>query len=101
MAGVYSLIAIALILIIAWDGLRHGSRTAWYAILGTLIIGGGSELLAGRFLYQHGSPIYRLFGVTELQGFGWAFLYLYIISWIGALIVSFRSIFERNNNGIA
>ncbi len=101
MAGVYSLIALALILFIAWDGLQQGRRTAWYALLGALIIGGGSELLAGRFLYQHGSPIWLLFGVREPIGFGWDALYLYIVSWTAALVVSFRPIFGRSSTEAA
>lgn len=57
MAAIYSLIALGLILFIAWTGLLHGRRSAWYAILVVFIVGGGSELLAGRFIFQHGSPI--------------------------------------------
>lgn len=101
MAGIYSLLALALILFIAWEGLLRGRRTAWYAILGALIIGGGSELLVGRFLYQHGSPIFALFGVEDPIGSGWDALYLYPISWAGALVVSFHSIFRSSNNGAA
>lgn len=93
MAGIYTLIALALILFNAWDGLLHGRRTAWYLMLGVFIIGAGAELLAGRFLYQHGAPIYAPFGISSPQGFGWGFLYLYLVAWPGALIVSFGPIF--------
>ena len=96
MAAIYSLIALALILFIAWTGLLHGRRTAWYAILGVLIVGGGAELLAGRFIYQHGSPIYAPFGISRPIGFGWKFLYLYLITWPCALAVSFRPIFGKS-----
>lgn len=101
MAGIYSLLALALILFIAWEGLLRGHRTAWYAILGALIMGGGSELLAGRFVYQHGSPIFAVFGVQDPIGSGWDALYLYPISWASALVVSFRPIFGRSNHGAA
>jgi hypothetical protein len=96
MAAVYSLIALALILFIAWEGLLRGRRTAWYVILGVLIVGGGLELMAGRFIYQHGSPIYAPFGISII-GFGWEYLYLYLIAWTGALVVSFRPIFGKSN----
>jgi hypothetical protein len=49
MAAVYSLIALALILFIAWTGLLHGRRTAWYAILGVFIVGGGWNSWQGAF----------------------------------------------------
>ena len=95
MAAIYTLIAMALILFIAWDGLLHGRRSAWYAIIGVLLVGGGAELLAGAFIFQHGSPIYALFGIP-IRGFGWQFLYLYLITWPCALAVSFRPIFRKN-----
>jgi len=98
MAGVYTLIAMALILFIAWEGLLHGRRTAWYALLGVLLLGGGAELLAGAFIFQMGFPIYALFGIP-VKGFGWQFLYLYLIAWPCALAVSFRPIFGKSEEG--
>ena len=95
MAAIYTLIAMALILYIAWDGLLSGRRSAWYALLGVLLVGGGAELLAGAFIFQHGSPIYVPFGI-QIRGFGWQFLYLYLIAWPCALTVSFRPIFRKS-----
>ena len=95
MAAIYTLIAVALILFIAWTGLLHGHRSAWFAILGVFLLGGAAELLAGAFIFQHGSPIYAAFGIP-IRGFGWEFLYLYLIAWPAALIVSFRPIFGRS-----
>jgi len=97
MAAIYTLIAMALVLFIAWTGLRHGSRSSWYAILGVLLVGGGAELLAGAFIFQHGSPIYKPFGIS-IQGFGWQSLYLYLLAWPCALAVSFRPIFGKIND---
>lgn len=96
MAGVYTLIAMALILFIAWDGLLRGRRSAWWALLGVLLLGGGADLLAGAFIFQMGFPIYALFGIP-VRGFGWEFLYLYLIAWPCALVVSFRPIFKKSN----
>jgi len=95
MAAIYTLIAMALILFIAWTGLRSGQRSACYAILGVLLVGGGAELLAGAFIFQHGAPIYTLFGIP-IKGFGWQGLYLYLIAWPCALTVSFRPIFGKS-----
>jgi hypothetical protein len=95
MAAIYALIALGLILFIAWDGLLHSRRTAWYALLGVLLLGGGAELLAGAFIFQMGFPIYALFGIP-VRGFGWQFLYLYLIAWPCALAVSFRPIFGKS-----
>jgi len=92
MAGIYTLIAMALILFIAWEGLLRGRRSAWFALLGVLLLGGGAELAAGAFIFQHGSPIYAPFEIP-IKGFGWQFLYLYLIAWPCALVISFRPIF--------
>ncbi|MGD8404913.1 MAG: hypothetical protein PVJ21_14730, partial [Anaerolineales bacterium] len=97
MAAIYTLIALALILFIAWDGFLHGRRSAWFAILGVLLVGGGAELLAGAFIFQMGAPFYALFGIP-VKGFGWASLYLYLIAWPCALAVSFRSIFGKSKD---
>jgi len=96
MAAIYSLLTLVLILFIAWTGLVNGRRSAWYAILGVLIVGGGIELLAERFIYMHGNPIYALFGVP-IRGFGWLFLNMFLITWPLALAVSFRPIFGHSN----
>ena len=96
MAAIYTLIAMALILFIAWTGLLRGRRSAWYALLGVLLVGGGAQLLAGAFIFQHGFPIYALFGIP-IRGFGWQGVYQYLIAWPGALAVSFRPIFGKNN----
>jgi hypothetical protein len=37
MAAIYTLIAMALILFIAWTGLLHGRRSAWYVLLGVFL----------------------------------------------------------------
>jgi hypothetical protein len=95
MAAIYTLIAMVLILFIAWTGLLHGRRSAWYVILGVLLVGGGAELLAGACIFQHGSPIYALFDIP-ISGFGWEY-YEYLITWPSALVVSFRPIFGKSN----
>lgn len=94
MAGIYTLVAMALVLYIAWDGLLHGRRSAWWMLLVVLLVGGGAELLVGALIFQHGSPIYTPFGIP-IRGFGWQFLYLYLIAWPCALAISFRPIFKK------
>lgn len=44
-----------------------------------------------------GSPIYAPFGIFSPSGFGWEYLYLYLIAWPSALVVSFRPIFGKSN----
>jgi len=97
MAAIYALIAMALILFIAWDGLLHRRRSAWYALLGVLLVGGGAELLAGAFIFQMGAPFYALFGIP-VRGFGWEFLYLYLVAWPCALAMSFHPIFRKSED---
>ena len=79
MAAIYTLIAMALILFIAWDGLFHSRRSAWYTLLRVLLAGGGAELVAGAFIFRMGAPFYALFGIP-VRGFGWEFLYLYLLA---------------------
>lgn len=94
MAGVYSLLCLALLVLFAWEGLSRQSKTTWYAILATLLIGGGADLISGATLYQHGFPVYTTFGINEVNGFGWQFLYVYLVSWIAALAISYRPVFH-------
>ena len=98
MAGIYSIIGLTLLVYIAWTHLRAGKKSAWLALLVILLIGGGFDLYLGAIEYQHGSPIYRLIGLEESAGFGWQFLYAYIVSWAGALVVSFDRIFSGQSN---
>ena len=96
MAGIYAIIGLGLLV---WTGrtfLRAGSKHAWYMLLGALLIGGGLDLVLGGSLYQHGSPLYALLDIQEREGFGWQFLYLYIVAWASALVISYRPIFAAD-----
>jgi len=95
LAGVYSILGLALLVAVTWQGLSRHNRLAWYAILAALVLGGGADLVLGALLYQHGSPLYAPFGIREVQGFGWQLLYVYPVSWIAALVVSYRSVFPK------
>ena len=93
MAAIYTLSAMAFILFITWTGLLHGRRSAWYAILGVFLVGGGAEPLAGRSIFQHGSPSMLPSGIP-IRGSSWEY-YIYLISWPSALAVSYRLIFAK------
>lgn len=94
MAGIYTLIGLGLLSVIARTLLREGRRSGWFSILFALLVGGISELFIGGLWFQHGSPLYSLFGVQPV-GFGWQFLYMYLVAWIAALTISYRPIFKR------
>jgi hypothetical protein len=94
MAGIYTLIALVLLGIIARTLLREGRRAGWYAVLFALIFGGGAEVAFGGLWFQHGSPLYALFG-HQPTGFGWEFLYTYFVAWIVALVIAYRPIFAK------
>src|SRR5262249_7397675 len=94
MAGVYALVGLVLLCVIARTSLREGRRAGWYAILFALIAGGASDLTAGALLYGHGSPLYRLLG-GQVLGFGWEFLYVYFAAWIAALVIAYPPIFGQ------
>ena len=71
MSGVYTLIGLVLLGVIGYTLLREGHKAGWYALLFALIVGGSLDLIMGGFWFQHGSPIYRGFGIEHADGFGW------------------------------
>ena len=78
--------------VIARTLLKEGRRIGWYALLFAVVVGGGIDLIMGGLWYQHGSPLY----FTERPlGFGWQFLYVYLVSWIAALLLSHKPIFAK------
>jgi hypothetical protein len=91
MAGIYAVLAMVLLGVIARTLLREGRRAGWYAVLVAVVAGGGFDLVMGGLWYQHGSPLYLMGERT--QGGGWEFLYVYLIAWIAALVISYRPIF--------
>ena len=94
MAGIYTLIGLVLLGIIARTLLREGRRAGWFTMLFALVLGAGSEIAIGAQWFQHGSPLYALFGEHSI-GFGWEFLYTYFVAWIAALVISYRPIFSK------
>ncbi len=73
---------------------KEGRRIGWYALLCALLVGGGFDLVMGGLWFQHGSPLYQLFG-EPVQGFGWEGLYAYLVAWITALVISYKPIFRE------
>lgn len=96
MAGIYTLIGLSLLCLIARTLLREGRRAGWYSVLFALLVGGLSELFIGAQWFQHGSPLYRLSGVQPI-GFGWQFLYVYFAAWLAALVISYKPIFATES----
>jgi hypothetical protein len=94
MAGIYTIVGLVLLGVIARTLLREGRRAGWYAVLFALVLGAGSEIAIGAQWFQHGSPLYALFGEHPI-GFGWEFLYTYFVAWIAALVISYRPIFAK------
>jgi hypothetical protein len=97
MAGIYTLVGLFLLSVIARTLLREGRRAGWYAVLFALVFGGGFDLIAGSFLYSHGMPIYEIFTGATSQGFGWEYLYTYFVAWAAALALSYKSVFVARN----
>ena len=98
MTVTYALIGLVLFGVIARTLLRGARKAGWYAVLFALIAGGGSDLVFGGFWFQHGSPIFQIFGIERAPGYGWEFLYLYIVAWIAALAISYRPIFTGESD---
>jgi hypothetical protein len=93
MAGIYTIIGLLLLGVIARTLLIEGRRAGWYSVLVAVVIGGGFDLVMGRLWFQHGSPLY--FMGEHVLGFGWEFLYVYLIAWMAALVISYKPIFSR------
>ena len=93
MAGIYTIVGLFLLSMIARTLLREGRRAGWYAVLFALVFGSGFDLIAGAFLYSHGLPVYEVFTGVMSQGFGWEYLYTYSVAWAAALALSYRPIF--------
>ncbi len=94
MAGIYTAIGAMLICVIVRTLLREGRRSGWYAILAVLIIGGTFELVMGALWFDHGLPLFQLFG-KQPRGYGWQFQYVYLVAWMAALAISYRPIFAK------
>ncbi len=92
MAGIYAILGLILLGVIARTMLSEGRRAGWYALLFTVIVGGGIDLVMGGLWYQHGSPLYLK---ESPLGFGWEFFYVYLIAWTAALIISYKPIFAK------
>ena len=92
MAGIYAIIGLILLGVIARTLLKEGRRAGWYALLFAVVIGGGIDLVMGGRWYQHGSPLYFM---ERPLGFGWEFLYVYLVAWVAALMLSYKPIFAK------
>ena len=92
MAGIYAIIGLILLGVLARTLLREGRRTGWYALLFAVVVAGGIDLIMGGLWYQHGSPLYFM---ERPLGFGWEFLYVYLVAWVAALVLSYKPIFAK------
>jgi len=92
MAGIYAIIGLILLGVIARTLLKEGRRAGWYALLFAVVVGGGIDLIMGGLRYQHGSPLYFM---ERPLGFGWEFFYVYLVAWVAALVLSYKPIFAK------
>ncbi len=92
MAGIYTLIGMVLLCVIARTLLKEGRRSGWYALLFAFVVGVGCDLVIGAFWFQHGSPLSQWLNMPA-QGFGWELLSAYPVAWITALVISYKPIF--------
>ena len=92
MAGIYAIVGLIFLGVIARTLLKEGRRVGWYALLFAVVIGGGIDLVMGGLWFQHGSPLYFM---KSPIGVGWQFLYVYLVAWITALVLSYKPIFAK------
>ena len=94
MAGVYAFFGLVVLVVVGRTLLREGRRAGWFTVLGALSVG-ALDLVLGGIWYEHGSPLYALFGAERPEGFGWPFLYAYLLAWTAALVISYRPVFHQ------
>jgi hypothetical protein len=94
MAGIYTLIGMVFLGVIARTLLKAGQPVGWLAVLFGLLFGGGWDLVMGGLWFSHGLPLYGLLG-APVEGFGWEFLSTYVVVWTAALVLSYRPIFAK------
>jgi len=88
MAAVYATIGMVAFAVMWSTLLRQRSHLAWYVLLAAVIVGGSVEVVmngpAG-LLYRHTSPPNPIAGAN--------LLWLYLVAWVGALLISRRAVF--------
>ncbi len=87
MTGAFTVLAGALVAVVAFSLMRQGCREGWYTVLGALLLVAGFELAGAGGVY-HGFPASWPVGVV---------IYVYVPAWIGALALSYRPIFPEKH----
>ena len=100
MAGVYTVIGSAALIVVARTLLRDGRRSGWFLILGALGLGGTLDLILANVWFDHGFPGNTSATARLIDDFGWTFLYTYLFAWLAALVVSYRPIFRPAAGGV-
>ena len=85
MAGVFTVVAAGLLMLIAFTLLRAGRREGWYAVLFALLFGGFFEVTGATGTLFHGFPPSWPVGLV---------IYAYLVAWVAALAISYPPIFR-------
>jgi hypothetical protein len=88
MAGVFTIVAGIMIVVIAISQLRQGKCTGWYTLLVALLVGGSLELSGAAGTLFHGFPPSWAMGLV---------IYAYPLAWTSALIIAYKPIFGTGN----
>jgi len=64
MAGIFTIIAMVLLVVVATTLLREARREGWYALLFVLLVGGAFKLPMGASWYPKGMPLFKLAGLS-------------------------------------
>jgi hypothetical protein len=99
MAGVYAVLGMALLVVIARTMLRQRSRLAWWTLLMVLVVGGSLELITDGptgVLFRHGFPPPPSANCSMPANCSipvGTSLFAYLLAWAAALAISWRPIF--------
>lgn len=93
MAGVYTVVGAAALIVVAMTLLREGRRAGWFTVLGALAVGGLTELIVGNAWFTHALLEDVTPGGRTFEDFAWMILSTYLFAWASALVISYEPVF--------
>lgn len=91
MAGVFTVIAAGMTVVVAFTLLREGRREGWFAVLSALLLGGLFEVSGAAGTLYHGFPPSWPVGLV---------IYAYLFAWSSALVISYGPVFATRSVGV-
>ncbi len=97
MAGAYTVVGAGALMVIARTLLLDGRRAGWFAVLGALAVGGSLELILANIWFAHALTEDVTPGAATFEDYAWMLLFSYLFAWTSALVISYRTVFQRSS----